>query len=139
MQSVRQGPDNVRVRYRDTRSGEQFEEMADYCVCCLPMAVLQRFTINLSSEMKEGVRTTEHSTAAKMGLRMRRRFWEEDDGIFGGHLWSRSLQLGEFSYPSNDYFSPKGVLLGFYGDGHLAGLAEPPVSARVEHVLGRLG
>ena len=138
MQSVRQGHDNVRVRYRYTRSGEQLEEMADCCVCCLPMAVLQRLFINLSSEMKEGVRTTEHSTAAKMGLQMRRRFWEEDDGAFGGHLWSRSLQLGEFSYPSNDYFSPKGVLLGFYGDGHLAGLAEQTVSARVEHVLARL-
>ena len=66
------------------------------------------------------------------------RFWEEDDGILGGHLWSRSPQLGEFSYPSNDYFSPKGVLLGLYGDGHLAGLAEQTVSARVEHVLARL-
>ena len=82
MQSVRQGPDNVRVRYRDTRSGEQqFEEMADCCVCCPPMAVLQRLNINLSSEMKEGVRTTEHSTAAKMGLQMRRRT------LLGGGRW----------------------------------------------------
>ena len=33
--------------------------------------------------------------------------WEEDDGIFGGHIFGRSLQLGEFSYPSNDYFTEK--------------------------------
>ena len=137
VESVRQGPDGVRVRYLDTRTRERFEEMADYCVCCLPMAILQRLDIDLSSAMQEAVRDTGHSTAAKMGLQMRRRFWEEDDGIFGGHLWSRSLQLGEFSYPSNGYFSPKGMLLGFYGDGNLAGLAEQTVSARIEHVLAR--
>ena len=42
---------------------------------------------------------------------MKRRFWEEDDQIFGGHLYS-SLPLGEFSYPSTGYFSKKGVPLG---------------------------
>jgi monoamine oxidase len=72
-----------------------------------------------------------------MGLQMARRFWEQDDGIFGGHLWSRSLQVGEFSYPSNDYFSKKGVLLGFYGNGGLANLMDQPVAARVEHVLAQ--
>ena len=73
-----------------------------------------------------------HSNAAKMGLQMARRFWEEDDGIFGGHLWSRSLQLGEFSYPSNDYFSKKGILLGFYGDGGMAGQLGHHGSAQAE-------
>ena len=70
---------------------------------------------------------------------MKRRFWEEDDGIFGGHLWSRSLELGEFSYPSNGYFTEKGVLLGYYGNGERADLHEKPVAARVEHVLRQAG
>ncbi len=72
-----------------------------------------------------------------MGLQMKRRFWEEDDGIFGGHLWSSSLQLGEFSYPSNDYFADKGVLLGYYGGGGQAGLSDMRVRDRVEHVLAQ--
>ena len=38
---------------------------------------------------------------------MKRRFWEEDDQIFGGHLYS-NLPFGEFSYPSNGYFSQEG-------------------------------
>ena len=133
--SVRQTDGDVRVAYRNTRTGEEGEETADYCVCCLPMAVLQRLDVDLSPEMTEAVGNTGHSTAAKMGLQMRRRFWEQDDGIFGGHLWSRSLQLGEFSYPSNDYFSNKGILLGFYGNGGMADLDDRPVAARVEHVL----
>ena len=99
------------------------------------MAVLQRLDVTLSTEMTEAVNATGHSTAAKMGLQMARRFWEEDEGIFGGHLWSRSLQLGEFSYPSNDYFSKRGILLGFYGNGGMAGLSDRPIEARVGHVL----
>lgn len=137
IQSIRQDAELVRVTYRDRATGEVREETADYGVCCLPMAVLQRLDVDLSSEMMEAVGATSHSRAAKLGLQMRRRFWEQDEGIFGGHLWSRSLQLGEFSYPSNDYFSKKGVLLGFYGNGDLAGLSDQRIAARVEHVLAR--
>ena len=127
----------MRVIYRNTKTGEQREERAAYCVCCLPMAVLQHLDVNLSAEMADAVNDARHSSAAKMGLQMRRRFWEQDDGIFGGHLWSRSLLLGEFSYPSNDYFSQQGILLGFYGDGGMAGLTRQPITARVEHVLAQ--
>lgn len=139
VRSIRQTEDGVRVVHRDTRTGEEREETADYCVCCLPMSVLKGISVDLSSEMADAVSDTGHSTSAKMGLQMRRRFWEEDDGIFGGHLWSRSLQLGEFSYPSNDYFAEKGVLLGYYGRGEQAGLSDMPVGTRIEHVLTQAG
>jgi len=125
----------VRVMYRDTRTGEDHEEQADYVVCCLPMAVLKRLDINLSPRMATAVQGTAHSDAAKMGVQMKRRFWEEDEGIFGGHLWSRSLQIGEFSYPCNDYFTEKGILLGYYGSGSQAGLSDLPLAGRIEHVL----
>ena len=69
-----------------------------------------------------------------MGLAMKRRFWEEDDQIFGGHLYS-DLPIGEFSYPSTGYFSKKGVLLGLYSNGGVSDLADRPVADRVEHVL----
>ena len=135
VQSVLQTEDAVEVTYRDTSTGEEYRETADYCVCCLPMSVLKEIDVNLSSDMAAAVNQTRHSTSAKMGLQMKRRFWEEDDGIFGGHLWSRSLQLGEFSYPSNDYFSEKGVLLGYYGGGNQAGLSEKSLQGRLDHVL----
>jgi len=137
VRSIRQTEDEVRVVYRDTRTGVEREEIADYCVCCLPMSVLKGIEVNLSPEMADAVSNTGHSNSAKMGLQMKRRFWEEDDGIFGGHLWSRSLQLGEFSYPSNDYFTDKGVLLGYYGGGGQAGLSDRPIKGRIEHVLAQ--
>ena len=135
VQSIHQTEDAVRVVYRDTRTGREHEEIGDYCVCCLPMSILQRIDVDLSPTMANAVNESGHSNSAKMGLQMKRRFWEEDDGIFGGHLFARSLQLGEFSYPSNDYFTEKGVLLGYYGGGQTAGLGDMPVQGRIEHVL----
>jgi monoamine oxidase len=90
--------------------------------------------INLSRAMMTAVRATTYSTSAKLALAMKRRFWEEDDQIFGGHLYS-DLPLGEFSYPSNDYFTKKGVLLGLYANRPVGDLLDQPIKARVEHVL----
>ena len=135
VKTIRQTDDGVRVVYQETRTGVEREETADYCVCCLPMAVLKGIDANLSAEMTQAVNDSSHAAFAKMGLQMRRRFWEEDEGIFGGHLWSQSLQLGEFSYPSNDFFTQKGVLLGFYGSSQMADLADMPLEARIDHVL----
>jgi monoamine oxidase len=45
---------------------------------------------------------------------MKRRFWEEDDGIYGGISYT-DQPSSMISYPSTDFFSPgKGVLLGAY-------------------------
>ena len=132
---IRQSADGVRVVYKETGTGKELEEVADYCVSCLPMSVLQRIDINLSSKMAAAVNITRHSGSSKIGLQMKQRFWEKDEGIFGGHLWAPGLQLGEFSYPSNGYFSKKGMLLGFYGDGAMAGLADMSLQGRIEHVL----
>jgi monoamine oxidase len=135
VRSVRQTESEVRVVWRDTRTGRDHEEVADYVICCLPTSILKKIDVNFSADMAQAVQATAHAAVAKMGLQMGRRFWEEDDKIFGGHLWSRSLQLGEFSYPCYDYFSDKGVLLGYYGSSLQAGLADQPTRGRVEHVL----
>ena len=135
VQKITQTDDVVRVVYKDTETGQEYEETADYCACCLPMSILKKININLSPEMATVVANSEHSSSAKMGLQMKRRFWEEDDGIFGGHIFGRSLQIGEFSYPSNDYFTKKGILLGFYADGTIADLENRPVQERIDYVL----
>ncbi len=135
--AVRQTVDGVSATYRDTRSGTELLLTGDYLVCCLPMSIVKQIEIDLSPEMAAAVGETRHTTAAKMGLQMKRRFWEEDEGIFGGHLWARGLQLGEFSYPCNGYFTQKGILLGFYGDGRSNGLLERPIEDRIEHVLSQ--
>jgi monoamine oxidase len=134
IQSVRQGESGVQVVYLDTRSGKKTELAADYVVVCLPLSIVSTLDINLSPDIMQAVKEVPYSNSAKVGLAVKRRFWEEDDGIFGGHLYS-DLPLGEFSYPSYDYFTPKGVLLGLYSNGPIGDLMDQPIAARIEHVL----
>jgi monoamine oxidase len=134
VQSVHQDDRGVKVTYLNPKTAKKIDVTADYVVVCMPFSVLTGVDINLSTDMMAAVRATTYSNSAKMGLAMKRRFWEEDDQIFGGHLYS-NLPLGEFSYPSSDYFSKKGVLLGLYSNGGIGDLLDQPVRARVEHVL----
>jgi len=134
IQSVHQGDAGVKVVSLDTRSGKQTAVTADFVVCCMPLNIIAGLDINLSPALMEAVKAVPYSNSAKIGLAMKRRFWEEDEGIFGGHLYS-NLPLGEFSYPSNDYFTRKGVLLGLYANGPVGTLIDQPIAARVEHVL----
>jgi monoamine oxidase len=132
--SVHQDESGVKVAYTNTKNGQKTELAADFVVICMPLSVLAGVDVNVSSDMMQAVRATTYSNSAKMGLAMKRRFWEEDEQIFGGHLYS-NLPLGEFSYPSHDYFSKKGVLLGLYANGPIGDLIDRPVKNRVEHVL----
>ena len=84
----------------------------------------------------EAMKGVNCSNSAKVGLAMKRRFWEEDDGIFGGHLYA-NLPIGKCSYPSNDYFGKKGVLLGLYANGPVGTLLDQPVAAPAAAVDGR--
>lgn len=134
VQTIRQDDHSATVVYRDTKTGKTKTLSADYVVICLPMSILARIDCQLSGEMMAEVRGTRISNSAKMGLAMKRRFWEEDEQIFGGHLYS-NLPIGEFSYPSTGYFSRKGVLLGLYANGPVGNLMDKSVAERVEHVL----
>lgn len=134
VQSVIQDAGGVKVGYLDTKSNKQHEVSADFVVVCLPLNLVTRLNINLAPDILDAAKQVTYSNSAKMGLAMKRRFWEEDDHIFGGHLYS-NLPLGEFSYPSNDYFTRKGVLLGLYANGPVLNLLDRTVAERVEHVL----
>jgi monoamine oxidase len=134
IQSVHQDDTGVKVVYLDTRSGKKTEVSADYVVVSLPLNIVAGLDINVSSAMMDAIKGVPYSNSAKVGLAMKRRFWEEDEGIYGGHLYS-NLPIGEFSYPSNDFFTKKGVLLGLYVNGPVGTLLDQPVADRIEHVL----
>ena len=134
IQSVHQGDTGVKVTYLNTKTGKKVETSADYVVVAMPLNLVVTLDINVSSELMEAMKGVNYSNSAKVGLAMKRRFWEEDEGIFGGHLYS-NLPIGEFSYPSYDYFTKKGVLLGLYANGPVGTLLDQPIAARIEHVL----
>jgi monoamine oxidase len=132
--SVHQDETGVKVAVLDTKTGKKSELTADFVALCLPLPIIAKLDINFSPEMMTAVKAVSTSNSAKMGLQMKRRFWEEEDQIFGGHLYS-NLPLGEFSYPSTGYFSKKGVLLGLYANGPVGNLLDQTPAQRLEHVL----
>src|SRR6516162_5073419 len=136
--SIHQANDNVQVVYKNVKTGAMKTVTADYCVSCLPLTILQRIDVDLKPETMAAVKATAYSPSAKIGLQMKRRFWEEDDQIFGGHMYS-NLPIGDLAYPSWGYFGNKGIILGFYGSGQIEDLIKKPVKDRIEHVLTHAG
>ena len=57
-----------------------------------------------------------YAAAGKIGLQFSRRFWEEDDRIFGG-ISKTDQDITQIVYPSSNYLGRKGVLVGYYQNG----------------------
>jgi len=104
----------VTVAYQDIASGAPREVQADWCVCALPLSILSQIPLQVSAPMKSAIDAVPYASVVKTGLQFKRRFWEEDEHIFGGISYT-NLPIRQISYPSTGYNSGgKGVLLGGY-------------------------
>lgn len=113
--SMLQNDNGVTVRYENTQSeGEPVEVTADWCVCTIPFSILGQMEHNLPAEKTRAIDTMYYEGSVKFGLEFNRRFWEEDEDIYGGITYT-DLPIALISYPSHDYLSGgKAVLLGGY-------------------------
>lgn len=113
--SMLQTDDGVTVRYENAASGgEPVEVTADWCVCTIPFSILGQMEHNLPAEKARAIDAMYYEGSVKFGLEMNRRFWEEDEDIYGGITYT-DLPIALISYPSYDYLSGgKAVLLGGY-------------------------
>jgi monoamine oxidase len=87
----------------------------DWCVCTIPLSILSQLDVQVGAPMKQAIAAVHYAAAFKIGLQFKRRFWEEDESIFGGISYT-DLPIGQISYPSNNFNSNgPAVLLGGYG------------------------
>jgi monoamine oxidase len=86
---------------------------ADWCICTIPLSILSQIPMNVSAPMAAAISAVPYAASAKIGLQFKRRFWEEDDRIYGGVGYT-DLPIGMMSYPSHGFGTKKGVLLGSY-------------------------
>lgn len=127
----------VSVSYTDTLKGTAATAKADFCVCTIPLTVLSQIETNLSEKKQAAISAVPYSNSVKIGLEMRRRFWEEDQDIFGGHSFTNQ-EIGLISYPNNNFFQDgPAVLLGAFASGpggyRLAGMTpEQRIEAALE-------
>jgi monoamine oxidase len=111
---IAQNDKGVTVSYQDMgKGGAMAAAQADYCVCTIPLAVLSQIDTELKPEMKAAIRAVPYSGQVKIGLEMKRRFWEED-AIYGGHSFT-DQEIALVSYPNNNFFQDgPAVLLGAF-------------------------
>jgi len=113
--SIQQDAGGVTVTVVDSDTGTGARTLkADWCVCTLPTTVLNQIDIQVSPEMKAGFAALSYEAAVKTGLQFKRRFWEEDDHIYGGISFT-DQKIHQIAYPNYGFNKGgKGVLLGTF-------------------------
>jgi monoamine oxidase len=120
VQEIRQSPFGVSVKYVDLVTGEAGKVSADFCVCTIPLSVLKNIKANFSKPFKSALAQASYAAVGKIGLQMKSRFWEEDDGIYGGHVFTDHEKIKLLSLPSYNIQGKTGTILGGYPQGDLA-------------------
>ena len=113
VRELRQNEQEVQVHYRDALSGDLVTETGDYCVTTIPLSVMRNIPNDLSDRCKAAIGGATQSQVGKLALQMNRRFWEEDDAIFGGSSQT-DLSGGSVIYPSHGFLGEKGIVQAYY-------------------------
>jgi monoamine oxidase len=121
---IHQTDSSVTVTFVDAKKGGSPQKTsADWCVCTIPASILSQIPMNVGGKMKSAINSLPYMASLKVGLQFKRRFWEQDDRIYGGVSYTNQPN-GMIAYPMTDYFSKgKGVVLGAYVFGEPAFVA----------------
>lgn len=119
VKEIRKTPNGVRVVY--TERGTERSLDASYCICALPLSILIKTQNDLSPRVVSAIRQVSYAAAYKIAWESRR-FWEQENNIYGGISWLaggpisvEASNLANVWYPSGGMFSEKGVLVAGYG------------------------
>jgi monoamine oxidase len=117
---IAQDDKGVTVTYEDVATGKTGSVTADFCVCTIPLPILSQIEIQVSAAKQAAIKGLPYHSSCKVGLEMKRRFWEQDEQIYGGHSYT-TQSISEIAYPSYGFFKPgPAVVLGAYAGGAAA-------------------
>lgn len=134
---ITQSEKGVTVSYVDaTTGGNPSTATADWCVCTIPLTVLGQIPVQVSQPMAAAIQAVPYSPAFKVGLQFKRRFWEQDEEIYGGISYT-DTPISQIGYPSSRFGDAgKGVLLAGYTFGvHAYEFAALPAKERLAKAL----
>jgi monoamine oxidase len=85
------------------RQGEWHRVEGDALLCTVPLGVLSHIEVapGLSGPKQRAIRQVTYDSATKVLLQARRRFWETDEGIYGGGTYT-DLPIGITYYPADN-------------------------------------
>jgi monoamine oxidase len=103
----------VVVHYRT--AGGRYSVSGDYAIVAVPFPALRHVEAvkSLSPGLQRAIRQLRYDAWTKILLQFRRRFWEDDDGIFGGGS-ATDLPIRAVYYPDHHRETGRGVLLASY-------------------------
>ena len=112
---IQQNDGGVTVSYVNSKTPSTPQiATAEWCVCTIPLSILGQIQIDVGPRMKAAIDAVPYSSSVKIGLQFKRRFWEEDEAIYGGISYT-DLPIRQISYPSSGFNrNGRGVLLGAY-------------------------
>lgn len=116
---IHQTEDKVTATFVNKTTGETETVTGDWCLCTIPTRILSKIKMNVGKKLQAAIESVNYESVVKLGVQYKRRFWEEDEAIFGG-MSLTSLPITHFAYPSspNEFLSSgKGVTL----TGYIAG------------------
>src|SRR5579871_2594126 len=112
---IQQDDRGVTVTYTSLKAPATPQQAkADWCVCTIPLSILSQLPVDVSGPMKAAIDAVPYAASVKIGLQFKRRFWEEDEAIYGGISYT-DLPIQQIAYPNTGFNSTgRGVLLGAY-------------------------
>jgi len=113
MVAMDQSPGDVTIHYQ-TPAG-RFSETGDYAIITVPFPVLRHVEVlkPFSRAKNRAIRQLHYDASAKILFQCKRRFWEEDDGIFGGGTMT-DLPIRNLYYPDHGRETGRGIILASY-------------------------
>jgi monoamine oxidase len=133
---LRRASDGARIVWRDTKSGAEQVAEAPFVICTIPLSVLRTLDTDFAAPVRAAMAEPDYVPAARAAFLAERRFWELDDGIYGGISWT-SRDSTQIWYPSAGVGQKKGVYVGAYiwSDPIGAAFAEKSLSQRLSDTL----
>jgi monoamine oxidase len=113
MVAIDQTPNQVIIHCRTAATHHSLT--ADYAIITVPFPLLRHVEIlkPFSYTKQRAIRQLHYDASAKIFIQTRRRFWEEDEGIYGGGSIT-DLAIRNIYYPEHGQETGRGVLLASY-------------------------
>jgi monoamine oxidase len=129
---IRKTTNGVRIAFKS--NGQPTEIKADFCICTLPISVLQGIPNDFSPATQQAFKGMPMASHYKMAWEAPR-FWEKENNIYGGiSFLNQTVDL--VWYPSDKLFSPTGIILaGFNAVSDANG--KPTPFGRISNLQGR--
>ena len=100
---IQQDDHGVTVTYTDLKAPAAPQQArADWCLCTIPLSILSQLPIDVGGRIKAAIDAVPYAASVKVGLQFKRRFWEEDEAIYGGISYT-DLPIRQIAYPNTGF------------------------------------